>query len=537
MSDPILDYLQIISHLDTVETLSEVHLSKMLEITGIGHGFVTYRDMIVSIVDRTPKVYRDAEIGKMTKDISITPRTITIQMTPHVIMWLHNHTKMPNSEIVNLCVPYTTVSRIMCERIEAIQETRNVHKMLLTTVSHELRTPLNGIIGLSRILKTKLPPGDFKSYADVTHTCGMQLVQIINDLLDHSRIHMDQIKLMPTHIDLIQTLMDSANITMARFTDARIRIQSPGSNPIQPNWIYADEYRIKQIMINLLCNAVKYSKLVPDQWSHTSSADSSPRPPNSLRPPNSSPRSPDSPVCIHYTLTDVCINIEVIDAGVGIPDESREAVFEPFMRCHQPGAKCIEGTGLGLYISRKIARIMGGDLLIKDSIPGKGTTMLFTLPRRLLSVPRETKPTLSRPIPTKHRPRILVVDDIAYNLTVIQNVIEIIGNQLGIEYEVTKIENAVGALNLCSSITYDVVFMDLHMPGSMDGYALTRAVFDMCRFRGQTPPRVIAMTAYASDTDRQKCRDVGMSGFISKPIQIEDVQIVLEDPENPLVRR
>lgn len=385
-------------------------------------------------------------------------------------------------------------------RAAALDEARQLSKakdMFLATMSHEMRTPLHGILGLARMLHSDTAQAPARQRLELIQTAGQHLLGVINDVLDLSRLQAGRLTLQPAPVDLhalvheVTALAQAQAQSLAHQRPAALVVRCDLQDTV-PQWVAVDGHRLRQVLINLMGNAVKFTPSGRVVLTVT---------------------SPEPTSGSHL----VPLQFEVSDNGIGIPEAEQARIFEPFTQASSVG-KGHGGTGLGLSISSQVAQAMGGTLSC-HSRPGEGST--FTL---RVSLPRAhpedlTSPMSSPPLPaTGH---VLLVEDNPINTIVAQAALV----QLGLD--VTAVESGGQALDWLTRHQTDLVLMDCFMP-EMNGMDTTRAIRDRaCMSRRGQPVPVIALTASTDTADRHACLQAGMNDFIGKPFTPEDLARVL----------
>lgn len=371
------------------------------------------------------------------------------------------------------------------ERTEAMSRVRTA---FLAAMSHEFRTPMNAVIGLSDLLlEGQLHPKE-RAYVQTISDSARALLGILNDILDFTKIDAQKIVLSSVPLDLpklatsvVEMLRPAA---MARGNALRIEL-----SPELPQHLLGDEVRLRQVLVNLVGNAIKFTE--SGSVSLQVSA-----------------RSLDADHCE--------ITVRVVDTGIGMTPDVIARLFRPFEQADAGTARRYGGTGLGLAISRQIMLAMDSDVTV-TSEPGRGSVFSFSL--RLPIVTNLTKPAFSDAGTVPGTPlAILVVDDQPINREVALTKLTRLGHLVDLA------SSGSAALEAVQKKVYDVVFMDLQMPG-MSGLETTRRIVAL--LEGKPQPHIIALTASVFEEDREACRQAGMQAFVGKPIEYAQLATVL----------
>lgn len=354
----------------------------------------------------------------------------------------------------------------------------------VANMSHELRTPLNAILGFAGLMdQTGLSPVQ-KDYMDAISNSGNSLLGIINDILDLSKLDAD--KLVPEKIKFsIQELLHSIQVMLGpRAAEQRLEFNCSVDAAIRYP-VLGDPMRLRQILVNLIGNAIKFTK--------------------------------DGGVFVHCMLKqqqdkEVTIAFTVRDTGIGIPEEKQEAIFERFNQGDNNITRNYGGTGLGLAIAKQLVALQGGTITLK-SAQGEGSEFSFVLPFTIAEEEEAgTESRRSKPIVQGLKRSVLVVEDNQMN----QKLAQIILCNNG--FETTIAGNGREAVELLREHRYDVILMDIQMP-DMDGCQATSAI----RKELKLSVPIIAMTAYALDSEREQCIREGMNDYLAKPFREEDL--------------
>jgi signal transduction histidine kinase/ActR/RegA family two-component response regulator len=369
---------------------------------------------------------------------------------------------------------------------DAAESASRAKSEFLANMSHELRTPLNGILGYAQLLQHdgSLATGHVESVAAIER-CGEHLLTLISDVLDLAKIEAGRLELELSRFEIGELLRDVADITRVRATQGGLAFSFETSGPL-PESIVADQRKLRQVLLNLLGNAVKFTEHGRVQFRVQST------PTHERR-------------CV--------LHFEVEDSGVGIPESEIERIFDPFQQVRQVGRQ-VEGTGLGLAICRRLVQLMDGRLDV-SSEAGRGT--LFRVDIEVEAAPAAESGAdrpASRVIGYEgRRRRILIADDKVDNRRILGQFARALG------FDVDEAVNGATALELAQRRSPDLVFMDLVMP-VMDGFEAIR------RLRADPAlgsVRIVALSASAFDTTRARSLSAGCDEFLSKPVRLNEV--------------
>ncbi len=366
----------------------------------------------------------------------------------------------------------------------------------LANMSHEVRTPLNGVLGLSELLLLDAMPNAQRRRVALIQRSAEHLLNLVNEVLDIAKIEAGHLQLNPVAVDLRALIVQTAELVAPTVATKRLGFQLDMDDSV-PQWVEADTMRLRQVMLNLLTNAVKFTEQ-GQVWLRARATSAATEP---------------------GTTPAWRLQIDVMDSGIGIRPDDAHRVFEPFAQADDTVSRRFGGTGLGLAVSRDIARQMGGDLGF-ESTYGEGATFTFVSLLLPADAPTSAAPTLARNQRMAQWPdaKVLLAEDNATNREVAQAMLQLLG------IEVICAADGEEAVQRLMTEKVDLVLMDCQMPG-VDGFTATerlRAQGVVAR-NGKALP-IMAFSASAFDTDRERALACGMDDFLAKPVSVDSMR-------------
>jgi len=365
----------------------------------------------------------------------------------------------------------------------------NAKSEFLANMSHEIRTPMNGIVGMLTLALNKEREEKIREYLIIAKTCADSLLNLINDILDISKVEAGKlaIEIIDCNVDEILSVINSSMRPSASEKGVGFEVVLKTDVPEK---IKTDPTRLNQCLVNLTGNAVKFTET--------------------------------GGVTVELSLEEMgdkpFVRFDVVDTGIGIPVDQQKSIFDKFMQADSSTTRKHGGTGLGLAITKQLTQLLGGDLTL-TSEPGKGSTFSVIIPANIDIASatmisndkwckKEQKVEPSDEI-NNAAGKVLVVEDDFASQQVILGMLE----ETNLQAEIAN--NGIEAVNKVTSGSYDLIFMDIQMP-NMNGYDATKII----REKGYTLP-IIALTAYAMKGDEEKCLNVGCDAYLPKPVDAE----------------
>ncbi len=367
-------------------------------------------------------------------------------------------------------------------RIEA-QAANRAKTEFLATISHEIRTPLNGILGMAQIMDRDALSAAQRARLGVVQSSGRALLDVVSDVLDISKIEAGRLVISPAPFDLTR-FVDAMERLYRGVASERGLTLTVAVAPEVHGWRMGDEVRLRQVLGNLISNALKFTDVGEVMLCLGGDADR--------------------------------LTFAVKDTGIGIPEDARSTIFDRFHQVDASHTRRVGGSGLGLAICKELVALMGGEIAFESQV-GVGSRFTFDLPFACAEAPAGPRPEVEPPGSL----RLLVVDDNETNRTVLKTLLEHVGAEVGLAHD------GLEAVEAWETGHWDVILMDIHMP-NMDGLEASRAIRAQERTlpRGRTP--IVAVTASVLSHETASYRAAGMDKVVAKPVELEALLAALD---------
>src|SRR3989338_7354980 len=394
-------------------------------------------------------------------------------------------------EIGQLAQSFQTMALVLKENFQKIEKANNAKSLFIANVSHEIRTPINGIIGMSEILGQTALDAEQKKYLKTIRKSSEILLILINDILDLSKMENNKMHLESVSFDMNEMLQDVIDCLSHLGAEKNLKVELvPAPSPVV---VAGDIFKLKQILFNLVNNAIKFT----EKGRVTLFFES-----------------------IHIDAKKAHFKIGVRDQGIGIEEDKLSLLFQDFVQADASTTRKHGGTGLGLSLSKKLIHLMGGEIFVSSKV-GEGSCFWIELTLPIVTEVLVKPLDIKSEVPSR-KLKILVAEDNPVNMLVMQKYLSSLG------HEFIGAENGEVALKLLETqMSIDLILMDCQMP-VMDGYETARKIRSH-KSSSISQTLIISLTANALSTDQEKCLVAGMDGFMTKPNEVSQLKKVLTE--------
>jgi len=429
---------------------------------------------------------------KNNKFIDIPVIALSSNDAPHIVARLLKHgandfIKKPYipEELILKCDlhirNYLTL-KLLNKRTEELKEAQKAKSIFLANMSHEIRTPLNAIVGFIDLLKEKNLDEESKKYINVVSNSSKMLLNILNDILDLSKIEAGKLTIEKVIFNLKEEILVVLDLLRLKAIEKHINLKEEFIN--LPKFIKNDPTRLKQIIINLLSNAIKFT------------------------PENKN-------IYARFEYKDNKLFVSIRDEGIGMTPEQAEKIFEPFKQADDSTTRKYGGTGLGVTISKKIVELFGGELKLKTE-PNKGSEFYFEIPVEVV----EDYEKKEIEIKDSFNAKVLMVEDNKAN----QMFLGVVLKKLNLTYDIAN--NGKEAIEKYKNDNYDIILMDENMP-IMNGIEAVKHIREYEKTHNLIHTPIISVTANALEGDKERFLKAGFDGYVAKPIDINKLKEIL----------